>query len=144
LIQGLKDGTIDAIATDHAPHTSVDKLCEFGGATFGISGFETALGCLMRLVHEGQLDINTLISKLTAEPAGILGGTHGELGTLKPGCPADITIFDPAKEWIVDSQSFISKGKNTPFDGYQFKGKVMATIANGNIVYQDKSVKITG
>jgi dihydroorotase len=144
LIQGLKDGTLDAIATDHAPHTSVDKLCEFGAAAFGISGLETALGSLMSLVHEGQLDITTLVSKLTFEPARIIGSNHGGLGTLEPGCRADITIFDPDKEWTVDSQSFISKGKNTPFDGYQFKGKVIATIVNGSIVYQDKSVKITG
>ncbi len=144
LIQGLKDGVLDAIATDHAPHNSVDKMCEFGLAAFGISGLETALACLMHLVHEGQLDLITLVSKLTFEPAKIIGNIHGELGTLKPCCQADITIFDPDKEWTVDSQSFISKGKNTPFDGYQFKGKVMATIVNGNIVYQDKSAKIEG
>ena len=144
LIQGLKDGTIDAIATDHAPHTSVDKLCEFGLAAFGISGLETALGCLMNLVHEGQLDLITLISKLTCEPAGIIGTKHGELGTLKPGCQADITIFDPNKEWVVDSQNFVSKGKNTPFDGYQLKGKVMVTIVSGNVIYHDTSIKIEG
>ena len=141
LLKGLKDGTIDAIATDHAPHTSADKMCEYGLAAFGISGFETTLGCLMGLMHEGQLDVITLISKLTCEPARIIGNRHGELGTLKPGCQADITIFDPAKEWAVDSQNFISKGKNTPFDGYQFKGKVLATITAGNIVYQDRVIK---
>lgn len=144
LLKGLKDGVIDAIATDHAPHTSTDKMCEFGLAAFGISGFETALGCLMSLVHEGQLDLITLISKLTCEPARIIGNRHGELGTLKPGCQADIAIFDPGREWTVNSQSFISKGKNTPFDGYQFQGKVMATIAAGNIVYQDTSIKLAG
>ncbi len=144
LLKGLNDGVIDAIATDHAPHTSADKMCEFGLAAFGISGFETSLGCLMGLVHKGQLDVITLLSKLTREPAKIIGSRHGELGTLKPGCHADITIFDPAREWTVDSQSFTSKGKNTPFDGYQFKGKVLATIAAGNIVYQDASIKLAG
>ena len=142
LIEGLNDGVINVIATDHAPHTLVDKMCEFGLAAFGISGFETALGCLMALVHNGELDLTTLVSKLTLEPAKIIGTKYGELGTLKPGCQADITLFDPNKEWIVSSQDFASKGKNTPFDGYQFKGKVMATVVAGEVVYQDNSVRI--
>ena len=134
LIEGIKDGTIDAIATDHAPHTLADKMCEFGLAAFGISGLETAFACLMSLVHNAQLDLNTLISKLTFEPAKIIGTRYGELGTLKTGCRADITLFDPHKEWIVDRREFISKGKNTPFDGYHFKGKVQMTIVAGQIV----------
>jgi len=142
LIKALKDGVIDVIATDHAPHRLVDKMCEFGVAAFGISGLETALGCLMSLVHSGELDLITLICKLTLEPARIIGTKYGELGTLKPGCQADITLFDPNKEWVVNSHNFASKGKNTPFDGYQFKGKVMATIFAGDIVCQDNSVVI--
>ena len=140
LIKGLNDGTIDIIATDHAPHTQVDKMCEFGLAAFGISGLETALGCLMKLVHDGKLDLVTLLSKLTLEPAKIIGTKYGEPGTLKPGCQADITLFDPNKEWVVNSRDFASKGKNTPFDGYPLKGKVMITIVAGNIVYQDNSI----
>lgn len=139
LINGLNDGTIDIIATDHAPHTLVDKMCEFGLAAFGISSLETAFGCLMNLVHSGELNLTTLISKLTIGPAKIIGTKYGELGTLKSGCRADVTILDPGKEWIVNSRNFISKGKNTPFDGYQFKGKIMATIVAGKIVYQDTS-----
>jgi dihydroorotase len=139
LIKGLKDGTVDAIATDHAPHTSVDKMCEFGLAAFGISGLETALACLMGLVHSKQLDLKTLISKLTFEPARIIGTRYGELGTLKPGCQADVTIFNPDKEWVVDSRDFASKGKNTPFDGCTLKGRVMATIVTGKVVYRDNS-----
>jgi len=138
LIKGLKDGTIDAIATDHAPHTSVDKMCEFGLAAFGISGLETALACLLSLVHGGQLDLKTLISKLTSEPATIIGTRYGELGTLKTGCRADVTLFKPNKEWIVNSHDFASKGKNTPFDGCQLKGKVIMTIVAGKIVYREK------
>ena len=141
LLQGLNDGVIDAIATDHAPHTLADKNCELALAAFGISGFETALGCLMGLVHEGKLSLTTLISKLTYEPAKIIG-KDSELGALKLGAPANITIFDPEREWVVDSSKFVSKGKNTPFDGYQFKGKVMATLVNGNIVYLDDSLVI--
>jgi len=142
LIKGLRDGVIDIIATDHAPHTLVDKMCEFGLAAFGISGLETALGCLMGLVHGGELDLITLISKLTLEPAKIIGTKYGELGTLKPGCQADITLFNPNKEWVVSGRDFVSKGKNTPLDGYQFKGKVMSTIYAGDIVYQDDSVRV--
>jgi len=141
LIQGLKDGVIDAIATDHAPHTLADKNCGLDLAAFGISGFETAFGCLMGLVHEGKISLATLISKLTYEPAKIIG-KDSELGILKTCLPANITIFDPNREWVVNSSSFASKGKNTPYDGYQFKGKVMATIVSGKIVYIDDSVVI--
>ncbi len=136
LIDGLKDGTIDVFATDHAPHTPEDKMCEFGLAAFGISGLETAFACLMSLVHNSQLDLNTLISKLTFEPAKIIGTKYGEFGMLKPGFRADITLFDPNEEWIVDSDSFVSKGKNTPFNGYHFKGRVRMTIVNGRVVYK--------
>ncbi len=139
LIQGLKDGVIDAIATDHAPHTSEDKNCELALAASGISGFETAFGCLMGLVREGRISLTTLISKLTHEPAKIIGKAS-ELGVLKIGLPANITIFDPEREWVVSSRSFASKGKNTPYDGYQFKGKVMATVVNGRIAYIDDSL----
>jgi dihydroorotase len=139
LIKGLKDGVIDAIATDHAPHTVADKNCGLELAAFGISGLETALGCLMSLVHQGEISLTQLISKLTCEPAKVIG-RDSELGTLKTGALANITILDPDREWIVNSRNFASKGKNTPYDGYKFKGKVMATIANGRIVYIDDSL----
>ncbi len=142
LLRGLKLGIIDAIATDHAPHTLVDKMCEFGLAAFGISGLETAFGCLMSLVHQDKLDLTTLISKLTIEPAKIIGTKYGELGTLKIGTQADIILFDPNKEWIVDSHHFASKGRNTPFDGCRFKGKIMVTIWGGKIVYKDESILV--
>ena len=140
LIKGLKDGVLDAIATDHAPHTLADKNCGLELAAFGISGFETTFGCLMGLMHKGEISLVTLISKLTYEPAKIIGEDN-ELGILKVGAPANITIFDSNREWIVDSHSFVSKGKNTPFDGCQFKGKVVATIVNGKIAYMDDSLK---
>jgi len=142
LITGLKERVIDAIATDHAPHTLVDKMCEFGLAAFGISGLETAFGCLMTLVHDGKLELTTLVSKLTIEPAQITGSKFSELGTLKIDSQADITLFDPNKEWIVDINEFTSKGKNSPFNGYQFKGKVMVTIVGGKIAYRDDSIKV--
>jgi dihydroorotase len=142
LIQGLKDGVIDAIATDHAPHTLADKNCGLKLAAFGISGFETAFGCLMSLVHRGAINLTQLISKLTCEPAKVIG-RNNELGTLKTGAPANITILNLEHEWTVNSSKFASKGKNTPYDGNKFKGKVMATIANGRIAYIDDCLSYT-
>ena len=141
LLKGLKDGVIDAIATDHAPHTLADKNCRPELAAFGISGFETAFGCLMGLVHQGEIGLTQLISKLTCEPARVIG-RDAELGTLKAGAPANITLLDPNQEWIVDSRDFASKGKNTPYDGYKLKGKVMATISGGRLAYTDDSLVI--
>jgi len=143
LIRGLKDGVVDAIATDHAPHTLADKNRGLELAAFGISGFETAFACLMSLVHEGRISLTMLLSKLTCEPAKIIG-RGGELATLKAGSPANITIFDPDRGWIVDSRNFTSKGKNTPYDGYKFRGKVMVTLVDGKIIYEDDSVKVMG
>jgi len=142
LIAGLKEGVIDAIATDHAPHTDMDKRCKFEDAAFGISGFETALGSLMGLVHQGSIDLVTLISKLTHGPASFL--QRDDLGTLKAGATADVTIFDPNMEWVVDPSAFVSKGKNTPLAGETLKGKVMATICGGEFVYRDETVKLEG
>jgi len=133
LISGLKEGVLDAIATDHAPHTVKDKDCDFTTAAFGISGFETALGSLMGLVHRGKLDLVTLISKLTHEPASFL--RRSDLGTLKPGALADVVIFDPNAEWAVNPDEFVSKGKNTPLAGAVLKGKVIATVYGGVVVY---------
>jgi len=133
LIQGIKDGTIDAIATDHAPHTLGDKLCEFENAASGISGFETALGALMALLHAGSIDLNTLISCLTEGPARVLknGG-----GTLRPGARADIVLIDAGREWTVDVRDFLSKGRNTPLDGCKLKGMVVATIGGGRFAWR--------
>ena len=142
LIQGLKENVIDAIATDHAPHTEADKLVVFAQAPFGISGLETALGSLMSLVHNGQLTLTTLISKLTCEPAKVIGGKYGKLGSLEIRAPADVTIFDPDMDWLVDTRTFASKGKNTPLAGSTLKGKVMATISQGRLVYQDDSITV--
>jgi dihydroorotase len=93
----------------------------------------------MSLVHSGDVSLTQLVSKLTCEPAKVIGKTD-ELGTLKIGAPADITILDPNREWVVNSRDFASKGKNTPYDGYKFHGKVMATIVNGKIAYIDDSL----
>ncbi|OGO24128.1 MAG: dihydroorotase [Chloroflexi bacterium RBG_16_51_9] len=142
LIHGLKEGVIDIIATDHAPHTAAEKALGFDKAPSGISGLETALGSLMGLVHSGQIDLGLLISKLTSEPAKILGDREGRLGSLAVVATADITLFDPDKEWLVEPDKFASKGKNTPLAGSKLKGKVMATIYGGKVVYCDDSIKV--
>jgi len=133
LLAGLKDGTVDAIATDHAPHTKVDKECEFDLAPFGISGFETALGVMMTLVGEGKIGLADVVTRLTAGPARVLGLP---LGSLRPETPADVTIFDPAAEWVVEPDSFVSKGRNTPLAGCTLKGQVVVTIVGGEVVYE--------
>jgi dihydroorotase len=140
LTRGLREDVIDAVATDHAPHTEVDKARDFTLAAFGISGFETALGCLMGLVHGRQVSLTTLISKLTCGPAHIIGSKYGKLGTLAIGSPADVTLFDPDISWMVDTADFASKGKNTPLAGCILKGKVMATVSRGELVYRDKLI----
>jgi dihydroorotase len=140
LIQGLKDDVIDAIATDHAPHTDVEKKCEFAYAPFGISVLETALGSLMKLVRSGKIDLYLLISKLTCEPSAIIGKKSDKLGTLAVGAPADICIIDTEKEWRVDPAEFASKGRNTPLAGSMLKGKIMATFYKGKPVYRDESI----
>ncbi|PIU57625.1 MAG: dihydroorotase [Chloroflexi bacterium CG07_land_8_20_14_0_80_51_10] len=139
LIDGLREGVLDAIATDHAPHTKADKAQSFDRAAFGISGFETALGSLMSLVHRDKIGLPALISKLTREPAQIIRSSE-LLGSLKVGLLADITIFDPNAEWTVEPGDFASKGKNTPLAGTLLKGKVMATIVTGKIAYRDEIV----
>ena len=134
MIQGLRDGVIDLIATDHAPHNRTDKECTFHEAAFGISTLETALGQLMALVHSGAIDLPLLIEKMTLAPARFLRRT--DIGTLKQGAPADITIIDPDTKWVVDTAQFASKGKNTPLQGATLKGRVHATLLEGQIVYQ--------
>ncbi len=136
MAQGLRDGIIDFVATDHAPHNRVHKLCTFQEAAFGISVLETALGSLTSLVHEGKITLPLLVEKLTASPARFLGSHGVNLGILKEGAPADITIFDPNAEWAVDASKFTSKGKNTPLDGTTLKGQIVTTIVGGEVVYE--------
>jgi len=144
LVAGLKDGTIDAIATDHAPHTSTDKECTMQEAAFGISGLETAFGLVNGLVDRGDIDLPTLVERLTAGPAKVLGESYvGSIGTLKPGASGDVTVLDPDAEWVVDSSTFASKGRNTPIDGITLKGQVVKTIVGGRLVHdlQETSAK---
>lgn len=132
LWEGLRDGTIDAIATDHAPHTWVDKECEFGYAAPGISGLETALALVLLLHRKGIVDLPVLLRALTSNPARILGLPYG---TLQVGRPADVVIFDPEAEWVVDPAAFVSKGKNTPLAGVPLRGLVRWTLLEGQVVW---------
>jgi len=146
---GLLDGTIDCIATDHAPHAREDKLCEFDIAANGISGFETAFSAVMSLVHRGVFDITFLIAKMAWEPARWLavsaqttGSARGVghlvpegLGTLAMDAPADVVLIDPDAEWTVDPERFLSKGKNSPYGGVVMTGKVVATYSAGVLAY---------
>ncbi len=133
LIEGLRDGTIDAIATDHAPHSKVDKDVEYRLAAPGITGLETALGLVLTLVHRGEMDLLHLVSKLTEGPASVLGRAPA---TLRAGMPADIVIFDTERSWKVEADKLVSKGINTPIIGQQLKGQVMLTMSRGQIVYR--------
>ena len=145
-VEGLRDGTIDAIATDHAPHAPVDKLCEFDDAPSGIVGFETALALVLSLVHEGKLDLPTLIQRLTAGPVAALGLDRYEglagLGSLAAGAPGDVLVFDPDAEWTVEPERFASKGRNTPLAGRVLKGQVVATVSGGRIAFAAEKVSI--
>ena len=134
LISGLVDGTITAIATDHAPHTETEKLVEFDYAPFGIVGLETAVSiCLTELYHKEQLDLMSFISKFTDGPAKILG--IDSIARLDDGTSADITILDLDHEHVIDPNSFFSKSRNTPFGGWKVKGRAAATIVNGRFVF---------
>ncbi|MDZ4853534.1 MAG: dihydroorotase [Nitrospirota bacterium] len=130
---GLCDGTIDAIATDHAPHAEYEKQWGMDRAPFGIVGLETALGLTLRLVEEGVLSMESAIEKLTSAPARLFGLSKG---TLAVGADADVVMIDHHREWTVDPKQFLSKGRNTPFAGWRLRGQVVRTFIGGTSVYQ--------
>ena len=130
--EGLRDGTIDVIATDHAPHATQEKQQEFTEAPFGIVGLETALPLTLSLVEEGVLTIETAVEKLATAPAKAFSL---DAGTLAVGAPADVTILDPHASWEVDPSRFRSKSRNTPFAGWKVKGRVTTTLVSGRVVF---------
>lgn len=132
--EGLFDGTIDAIATDHAPHDKASKEKPLEEATFGIVGVETMLGLSLKFYHEKKISLMNLLAKLTCNPAKIIGIDRGSIET---GKVADLTLIDLNEEWIVDATKLESKSKNTPFDGFKLKGKAKLTMLNGEIVFND-------
>jgi dihydroorotase len=135
LIEGLRDGTIDAIATDHAPHHADEKALEFDRAPFGITGLETAVGlALDRLVHEGVIDLQRLVELCSVNPARIFNLT--DRGTLRKNAWGDVTILDPDLQWTFEAARSKSKSRNTPFDGWTMRGAAVATIVAGRVVYR--------
>ena len=130
--EGLKDGTIDAIASDHAPHSVLEKEVEFDRAAFGIVGLETSLGLTMELVRQKVLTFPQAVQKLSSGAASILNIPGG---AIRIGFPADVTLIDPDLEYEVDASLFKSKGRNTPFQGWKLKGRAVMTMVQGNIVW---------
>lgn len=136
IVEGLKDGTLDCIVTDHAPHHFDDKNVEYALAAFGISGLETSFALsYTQLVRSGALTLSELAEKMSAAPARILGL---EGGAIEEGAPADLTIADLGEKWTVDPAQFVSKGKNTPFAGREVYGKVKYTLVDGEIRYREQ------
>jgi len=132
-IAGVADGTLDAIVTDHAPHTASDKAVEFEDAPFGVIGLETALPALLRLVDQGALTLSTVIERLTAGPAACFGL---DVGRLVPGSPADVTLIDPDLSYTIRPEHFQSRSANTPFAGWDVRGRAVATVVGGRLVYR--------
>ena len=141
LVDALADGTIDCIATDHAPHDVASKQVTYQDAAFGISVLETALGSALQTVHDGRISLPALVERLTFGPARVLGPEYAPLASLAPGTPADLVLFDPELEWTVDASEFVSKGKNTPLDGTQLRGRTLAAIATGRVIYHSKELR---
>jgi dihydroorotase len=160
-VEALADGTIDCIATDHAPHAVTEKLCEFDEAAFGISGLETAFGLSSTILfhrgdaekrrsflsspgEHGEISLSTLIERLTLGPVRALGLDRlvPGIGTLAVGAPGDVVVLDPDAEWVVEPELFASKGKNTPLGGVTLRGAVVATIAAGKVVHSSAEVPV--
>ena len=137
VIEGLRDGTITVIASDHAPHHEDDKRCGLSCAAFGIIGLETMLPVSLELVRNGVLSLSDMLAKLTCNPAALLGL---DAGTLAIGAAADICIFDPKATWTVDRNRMVSKGKNTPWHGRELTGRISRTIVGGRTVYADGEI----
>ena len=138
MVEGLKDGTIDAIVTDHSPHAEEEKDREYCLAPSGFPGLETALGVLLtELYHTGKLDLNTLISKMTAEPAKLFALSGG---TLSVGSSADIAVLDIEQEWMVEAEKFYTRGTHSPFVGRRLKGRAVMTMVDGQVVMRDGKI----
>jgi dihydroorotase len=134
LREAVRDGTIDVVATDHAPHHYDAKEREFADAPFGIVGLETALALVItELVEPGIIDLPTLVHRMATRPAQLFRIPGG---TLEAGAPADVTVFDPEREWIVDPSTFLSKGRNTPYAGRRLRGRAVCTIVGGRVVHR--------
>jgi dihydroorotase len=137
VLEGLADGTIDVIASDHAPHAADDKEVEFIYARSGMIGLETLLPLSLAAVRQGRISMNQMVRALTAAPAAVIGI---DAGALKKGSAADVTVFDPEQEWVYDVSRSFSASRNTPFGGKTMKGRVRLTITGGKVVYRDGTI----
>ena len=138
MLEALKDGTIDIIVSDHSPHAAEEKDREYMYAPSGFPGLETTLGLLLtELYHKGKMDLPALIAKMTSAPAALF---HLNAGSLEAGMPADITVIDLDKEWVVDAEQFYTRGTHSPYVGYRLKGKAVMTVVDGRIVMRDGKV----
>ncbi|HEY0809931.1 MAG TPA: amidohydrolase family protein, partial [Longimicrobiales bacterium] len=136
VIQGLVDGTLDVIATDHAPHHYDEKEQAFEDAPFGLVGLETALGIVLTHIFAKKLlSLTEIVDRMSCAPARAFNLPGG---TLREGAPADITVFDPHREWIVNPTQLLSKSKNTPFAGWRLTGRATLTVVGGRIVWEAK------
>jgi dihydroorotase len=133
VVEGLRDGTIDAIASDHAPWDQDSKRLPFSSAAYGIVGLETLLPLSLELYHNGHLGLLELVRRLTANPSRIL---RLPVGRLAPGAPADLVLFDPDLPWRISTDDFRSKSKNAPFDGRPVQGRVRRTIVDGRTIFR--------
>jgi dihydroorotase len=139
VIEGLRDGTISVIATDHAPHHEDDKRCGLSCAAFGIVGLESLLPVSLGLERDGVLSMSALIATMTSNPAKLL---HLDAGTLSEGTAADVCIFNPDEKWTLDRNKLFSKSRNTPWHGREMTGRVNYTLKGGRIVYQDGAILV--
>jgi dihydroorotase len=132
----LREGVIDAVATDHAPHSSIEKDVDYCEAAFGMIGLETALSLMLRLVEEGVIDLPRAVEAMTKSPANILGV---EGGALVPGAPADIAVVGGEEEWVVDATALLSQSRNTPFEGWKLRGRTVALFVDGRNLFESPS-----
>ena len=135
LRHGLREGVIDAICSDHQPHEPDAKQAPFASTQPGISSLETLLPLTLRLVHEQVIPTYTALSLLSTQPASILGI---DAGVLSVNRPADLCIYDPGQSWQLDAETMLSRGKNTPFEGWDFEGKVRYTLVDGTVIHADR------
>src|SRR2546427_4005330 len=141
IIAGLSDGTIEAIATDHAPHGALDKQVEFVHAPNGVIGLETSLALPVALVRAGELPLGRAVERLTVGPARCFDLPYG---TLAAGAPADVVVVDAEKEWKVDPQRFYSRSRNGPFSGWTLRGKAVRTFVAGKLVHEEGKGRLRG